>query len=101
MVWLREQQSVPTFTKPSKRIAVLSLAGLGDMLSPPAPNHAQSSGRLITSQGSVPATPNNPMTNRTPIGCRERFVAQPRPLFRQWMTTKETSLDAVQNFTVK
>ncbi|MBX3631257.1 MAG: hypothetical protein KF908_15405 [Nitrosomonas sp.] len=49
MAWLREQHSVPTFTTPSKRIAVLSLAGLGDMLSPPAPNHAQSSGRLITS----------------------------------------------------
>jgi hypothetical protein len=72
MVRLREQQSVPNFTTPSKRIAVLSLAGLGDMLSPPAPNHAQSFGRLITSQGSVPATPNNPMTNLVQIGCASK-----------------------------
>jgi len=33
-------------------------------------------------------------TNRAPNGYRERFGAQSRPLFRQWMTTKETSLDA-------
>jgi len=40
---------------PSKRIAVSPLAGIGDMTSPPAPNHAQTFGRLITIQGSVPA----------------------------------------------
>ena len=40
-------------------------------------------------------SPLNPSTNRAPIGCRERFTAQPRPLFRQWMTTKEASLDAM------
>jgi len=33
-------------------------------------------------------------TNRTPIGCRERIAAQTRPLFRQWMTTREAPLDA-------
>ncbi len=31
MMWLREQRPVPTFTTPSKRIAVLSLAELGDL----------------------------------------------------------------------
>ena len=30
--------------------------------SPPAPNHAQTTGRLITGRGSVPAVPNTPMT---------------------------------------
>jgi len=35
-------------------------------------------------------------TNRPPIGYRERFAAQSRPLFRQWMTTKEAYLDAMQ-----
>ncbi len=30
--------------------------------SPPAPNHAQSFGRLTASQGSAPATPDTPMT---------------------------------------
>ncbi len=36
------------------------------------------------------------LTNRAPIGCRERFVAQFQPLFRQRITTKETSLDVMQ-----
>ena len=42
------------------------------MLSPPAPNHAQSFGRLSTSQESVPATPNNPMTNLVQIDKQQR-----------------------------
>jgi hypothetical protein len=33
-------------------------------------------------------------TNRAPIGCRERFAAQSRPLFRQRITTKKAFLDA-------
>ena len=34
----------------------------------------------------------SPSTNRTPIGRRERFDAQPQPLFCQWSTTKEPPL---------
>ncbi|MEW8073528.1 MAG: hypothetical protein AB2826_24215 [Candidatus Thiodiazotropha sp.] len=30
-----------------------------------------------------------PCTNRSPFGFREHIAAQPRPLFRQWMTTKD------------
>ncbi len=87
--------------------------------------HQRTCGRSITIQGSLQATPETPMdkgefhislwipidqkgislplgtfdnfikTNRAPFGCREHVAVQSRPLFRQWMTTKETSLDAV------
>ena len=40
------------------------------------------------------------LTNRPPIGCRERFDVQSRPLFRQWMTTKNTFLDAFIFFAI-
>ena len=36
------------------------------------------------------------LTNRAPIGCRECFATQSRPLFRQRITTKEASLDVMQ-----
>jgi len=39
-----------------------------------------------------------PSTNRSPFGCRERFSAQTRPLFRQWKTTKEISMDAMEYY---
>lgn len=77
--------------------------------------------RSITIRGSLQATPKSPMarreisalplgtpidqrachsplepsTNRAPIGCRERFVAQPRPLFRQRIMNEEASLEVM------
>ena len=59
--------------------------------SPPAPNHGQSNARLITDQGSVPATPDTPMrTSSRRLHRDQPCAVWMPPSCRRWITIIES-----------